>query len=451
MKKSVIKIFSVLLVCLLIFCACSNEPSADRIMFHSEIDVLLKSGKKRILNRYESAFFNEDARVFDKDLALLSYALAASTSEDNAVKTLKAMRFDNLVHHWNDDSSINGCSYVIGHRKVYDHNLVAVYIRGIGYSVEWAGNMTIGESGNHAGFETAAAEVYSALKDYLNVYCPEGNFKLWITGYSRAAALTDVLAYSIIRQEEIQIAQKDLFVYAFEPPASVSDEIVEGFPCIHNIFVESDIVASIPPAIQTADYGLSRPGTEIKMKSSANRVNTALHKYVGPDVDMPEFTPGDDYSDPAQFLEYFIKGVTGTAEDPSAASLESREKFYTTIQTRLTYLTEVLMKNNRAGLSALMQYISDNKDQLITIFFRWIADDGFYNDLKPILDSCGTEYEPSELKTACTLLPSLYLNANLDIFLLTLEADESMQNNAMYIVSCHYPEVCYALLKGYGI
>lgn len=445
MKKSVVIVFSVMLACLLFFCACSQEPSADRIMFHSEIDVLLKSSRKRILNRYETAFFNEDARDFDKDLALLSYALAASTSADNAVKTLKTMRFDNLVQHWNDDSNINGCSYVIGHRKANGRNLVAVYIRGIGYSVEWAGNMTIGESGNHAGFETAAAEVYSALKDYLNVYCPEGNFKLWITGYSRAAALTDVLAYSIIRQEEIQIEQKDLFVYAFEPPASVSSDIIAGeYPCIHNIFVESDIVASIPPA----GYGLSRPGTDIKMQSSVNRVNAALHKYVGPDVDMPEFTPGgDNYSDPATFLEYFIKGVTGTATESYAASLESRETFYSTIQTRLTYLTEVLMKNNRAGLSALMQYISDNKDQLITIFFRWIADDGFYNDLKPILDSCGTEYVAPDLQTACSLLPSLYLNANLDIFLLTLEADESMQNNAMYIVSCHYPEVCYALLK----
>ena len=35
--------------------------------------------------------------------AFLSYALAASTSADNAVKTLKTMYFDNLEQHWNDD------------------------------------------------------------------------------------------------------------------------------------------------------------------------------------------------------------------------------------------------------------------------------------------------------------------------------------------------------------
>lgn len=309
--------------------------------------------------------------------------------------------------------------------------------------------MTIGESGNHEGFETAAEEVYSALKNYLSEYCSEKSIKLWITGYSRAAALSDVLAVKIISNGEVEVSQKDLFVYAFEPPASVSSDTVnnEKYTCIHNIFVESDIVASIPPTIESADYGMCRPGVDLKMDVTVDGLEDSLHKYVGKDVDMPEFTPGDGYTDPSEFLEYFLEGLTSATTDPEAASLESREKFYSTIQSRLSYLAEVLMKNNRAGIGALTEYISEHKDELALIIFRWIGDDGFYNDLAPILDSCGTEYDTAELKTACSIIPSLYKNTDFDIFLLGFVADSSKATNAMYTVSCHYPEVCYALLN----
>ena len=446
-----------MLVCLLFFCACKHEPepSGDSVEFSSEIYVLLKDGKKEISNRYESEFFCRDARVFDKDLALLSYALAAATSPENALKILKSIWFDNLEQHWNGDDDINGCSYIIGRRKVGDSNLVAVYIKGIDYNVEWAGNLTIGALGNHEGFETAAAEVYAALKEYLAANNLKDNLKIWITGYSRAGAITDVLAYDIITKKEITIAQENLFVYAFEPPASLSsDAIAEEYQCIHNFFAEADLIPSVPPAIESADYGLSRPGTDLKTDSSVDRVNGCLHQYVDPDVSMPEFTPGefvsgDSFTNPAEFLACFIKGATGATDDATAASLESRAKFYSTIQNRLPYLVKILMKNNRTGVNALIQYITDHKDDLMSIFFKWVVGDGFYEDLSSILDSCGTEYVVSDLKAACSILPSLYLNIKLDTFLLNIAGDGSIIANVKYIISCHYPEVCYALLMGY--
>ncbi len=458
MKKSVVVLLSIMLACILFFCACEEEPepSGDVLEFSSEIYVLLSDGKKEISNRYESDFFRNDSRVFDKNLALLSYALAASTSPENAVKTLGSMWFDNLEQHWNGDDDINGCSYVIGSRKVGDSNLVAIYIKGIDYNVEWAGNLTIGALGNHAGFETAAAEVYAALKEYLAANNLNDNLKIWITGYSRGGAITDVLAYDIITKKEVAIQQENLFVYAFEPPASLSSNaIAEEYQCIHNFYAESDLIPSIPPAITSADYGLSRPGTDLKTDSSVDRVNGFLHQYVDPDVSMPAFTAGafvsgDSYTNPAEFLACFIKGVTSATEDATAASLENRDKYYSTIQNRLPYLVKTLMKNNRAGVNALIEYITIHKDELMTIFFRWVVGDGFYEDLAPILDSCGTEYVASDLKAACSVLPSLYLNIKLDAFLLNIAGDDSMISNVKYIISCHYPEVCYALLKGYS-
>ena len=448
MKKHFIKgILFMILVSILFLCACRQEPNppAERITITSEIDVMLKSGSMEIQNTYKTDYFRGDACLFDKDLALLSFALAALTSRNNAIDTLNAMSFDNLRQNWNDEGKINGCSYVIGHRTVDNYELVAVYVNGTGYNVEWAGNFTLGETGNHEGFDIAAKEVYEALKEYVAMYYPKKNIKFWITGYSRAAAIADVVAYNIIEEKDLNTRQSDLYVYAFEAPASIAKDKAKAYQCIHNIMAETDVIPAIPPLA----YGLSRPGVELKMASDPDTVNARLHEYVDQGIAMPTFTAGDDYNNPSEFLTYFIDGILSKSSNPTAASFESREKYYSSIQVRIVYLTEVLEKNNSAGLRALIKYIEDNRASLFSIFMRWISEDGFYSDLKEILTSCHTEYADSELKNACSILPSLYLNENLDAFLIGFVADTDKRNNVMYITCCHYPEVCYALLKGY--
>ena len=445
MKKHLINLFvPFLLVFVLLFCACQQDPTPapeDEITFSSEIDVLLKSGTTTIRNVYRSDYFRDDACDFDKDLALLSFALADSTSNDNVVNTLTAMKFSNLEQHWNSSGDISRCSFVIGHRKVDDSELIAVYIKGTNYNTEWAGNLTIGADGNHEGFSHAANEVYIALKDYIAAYYSKKNIKLWITGYSRAAAISNVVAFNIIEKKELKIKQSDLFVYAFETPSSISSDKAKEYQCVHNIMAESDIVASIPPAA----YGLSRVGTDHKMASDPIKVTACLHVFVDPDINMPTFTPGDDYADPAEFLEYFLNLIMVAApeEQPQAPSFESRSSYYSTIQTRLAYLVEILMKDNRAGLGALMEFLTE-KGYMYAL--SWLMTEGlFYTDLKPLLDAKEIDYNAERLETACSLVFNLKDNTNLisNAASLLLAKD-----NVMYIINCHYPEVCYALLKG---
>lgn len=446
MKKHLIDLFvPFLLVFVLLFCACQQDPTPapeDEITFSSEIDVMLKSGTTTIRNVYRSDYFRDDACDFDKDLALLSFALADSTSDDNAVNFLSAMKFSNLEQHWNTADEINRCSFVIGHRKVDNCDLLAVYIKGTRYNPEWAGNLTIGETGDHEGFRLAALEVYIALKDYIAAYYPNKNLKIWITGYSRAAAISNVVAFNIIDRKELKVKQSDLFVYAFEPPASISSDKAREFQCVHNIMAESDIVASVPPAT----YGLSRVGTDHKMSSDPIKLNTCLHVFVDPTIKMPTFTPGDDYENPAEFLEYFLNLIMVAApeEQPQAPSFESRSSYYSTIQTRLAYLVEILMKDNRAGLGALMEFLTEKG--YMQALTSWLLTDGqFYTDLKTLLDDKEIDYNAERLETACSLVSNLKDNTNLisNAASLLLAKD-----NVMYIINCHYPEVCYALLKG---
>lgn len=447
------------------------EPAADEISFSSEINVMLAGKKAIVRNTYKTDYFRKDACTFDKDLALLSCTLAASTEKDNVIKAFDSMRFDNLLRFWNDDTDIFGCSYVFGHRKVDDYELVAVYLNWIDYDVEWAGNTTIGEvsecDGNHKGFTLAAEKAYAALKKYAEDNYKGRNLKIWITGYSRAAALTDVLACEIIEKKELGVKQSDLFAYSFEAPAALLASNSKEYQCIHNIVVEADLVAGII----TPNYGLVRPGVDVVLDATPENINKCLHQVIGEEVSMPAFTPNEYYSNPTEFVDYFMTQLQAKCEEHqegyagNVPGLESRARFCSSVQERLSYLVEVLMKGSRAGLNALAGYakektIDPETGEIIpwaalSLVSTWTGTDGFYSGdentkgLKQILDACGTTYDDAKLKNACSIVEGLKYNNSMLSTALEVAATEYMRNNLMYGVSCHYPEVFYSLLNNY--
>lgn len=456
--------------------ACKQEPAPvepvpDEISFSSEINVMLTGQKAIVQNSYKTDFFRRDASVFDKDLALLSCTLAASSKRSNVIESLNAMRFDNIFQYWNDDTDIFGCSYVFGHRKVDDYELVAVYLNWIDYDVEWAGNVTIGEAsecnGNHKGFSLAAEKAYAALREYVESNYKDRNLKIWITGYSRGAALTDVVASNIIERKELSVKQSDLFAYAFEAPASILAENARQYQCIHNIVAEADLVAGIIPT----NYALSRPGVDVILDSSPENTDSCLHQVIGEEVSMPTFTASEDYSNPTEFMQYFLTILQAESDEHqegyegNVPGLESRARFCSSVQERLSYIAEVLMKNRRTGLGALTAYAQEKitdpetgeMDPMaaVSLLSTWTTTDGFYGGdeetkgLKQILDESGISYDDAKLKNACSIVEGLPYNAQLFASVLLFALDQEKINNVMYGISCHYPEVFYSLLKNY--
>ena len=67
-------------------------------------------------------------------------------------------------------------------------------VRGSGYQSEWGGNAYVGDSGNHKGFQIAADQIVAKLKDYIYRNGIHDKLKIWITGYSRAAATANLAA-----------------------------------------------------------------------------------------------------------------------------------------------------------------------------------------------------------------------------------------------------------------
>ena len=105
---------------------------------------------------------------------------------------------------------------------------------------------------------------------------------------------------------------------------------------------------------------------------------------------------------------------------------------------------ECRLKDNRAGLAALMEFLNEKGGYLYAL--TWLVTEGqFFTDLKPLLDAKEVAYDPMKLESACTLVSSLKDNENL---ISNASSLLFAKDNVMYIINCHYPEVCYALLKG---
>ena len=82
------------------------------------------------------------------------------------------------------------------------------------YKLPWANNLTIGKTGNHAGFQSGANTVLAGLNNYLASYSTVNTRKIWINGYSRSAAIGDIVAYTLVDNNLVK--EDNLYAYLFE-------------------------------------------------------------------------------------------------------------------------------------------------------------------------------------------------------------------------------------------
>lgn len=111
---------------------------------------------------------------------------------------------------------------IVGHKPI-DINgekgtLIALATRGGGYEAEWAGNFTIGMSGRHEGFSKAVEEVKRYLSTYVEAHKTEftGPVKIWMAGYSRAAATVNMVAADLTKAGKINglsLDKQNIYAY----------------------------------------------------------------------------------------------------------------------------------------------------------------------------------------------------------------------------------------------
>ncbi len=284
----------------------STEPStdADLIEFHFEGN----SGRTQTwhLNYEDDYFYSQDnGYKYNPDLAKASLCLEMSSFSTNTTSTwgqtasvnttllrtlhvrelLQKLGFDMTSYQAvNYDVPLTDTSDKVAYSMAMKYitnedggtdTLLAVPIRGGGYGGEWASNFHVSErsgtlSGNHYGFDTAANGVLKGLSNYVANHEIKGNLKIWAVGFSRGAAVANLLGRKLNNAALGSIKPNvcDIYVYTFATPAGASRQSSDQFfdPNIYNIISPVDLVPHVAPSA----WGYTRYGTTLTLPYDKN-------------------------------------------------------------------------------------------------------------------------------------------------------------------------------------
>ena len=197
---------------------------------------------------YGDALFEHSAMQYDHTLALATLALtcaAQNTWESDDLWWLDGeqgrnsdiadafrklgfanTRFLGYDQNANTLDPVDGCALA---QKTLEENgsrttIFAIILRPTFYGAEWADNLKAGPGTGHEGFIASADRLYEAVRAYLTEAEQEnelGTVKLWLGGYSRGAAIANLLAAKIAKEMPV-IRRENFFAYTFATPASLT-------------------------------------------------------------------------------------------------------------------------------------------------------------------------------------------------------------------------------------
>lgn len=219
---------------------------------------------------FSDDYLNYDGQIYHQDLAQSSIGMALSAFRipdvelarkgDNIQSYLKELGFTGIsLDQYNIEPSIQTIASAIGMKNMTDNlgpfTAIAVAISGGGYQDEWKSNFLIGNGLHHEGFNRAAGQVYNHLVGYIAQHGTLGRIKVWITGYSRAAATANRTAAMMLDNK--LVIPDNLFAYTFATPNVTRQQNAASYPSIFNIVGAFDPVPMIP----FDEWGFTRFGT----------------------------------------------------------------------------------------------------------------------------------------------------------------------------------------------
>ena len=251
--------------------------------------------------KYSDSYFYSDNTKYNDELALLSLGLEMSsitavTALDRNDQTLDStIRAANLITAFDamgfsdyklykydvpltDDSDTAACGFATKtiNNGTSNDTLVAVAIRGEGYGAEWASDFRIGDTGDATGFANAANYVLNNLEDYLQDVEVTGNLKLWVVGYSRGAAVADLMVHYINEDTAAvsdTLQSSNIYAYAFATPNAAVNASNNADNNIINIVSQNDFIPEFP----FSEWGFSRYGQTMELPAADT--DAVMEKY----------------------------------------------------------------------------------------------------------------------------------------------------------------------------
>ena len=235
-----------------------------------------KTGSKEFKGKYgyyySDGYFLSPSTSFNHPLATMSLCLAFSTYQSengsvtyqNAEKILKECKFNKdeiETFDYEKETTANGVGCIIANKKIGGKTLIAVAVRSGGYGHEWASNALLAENGNHKGFDDSADKVIGYLDDYITENGIDGEIKIWLTGFSRGAAVATHTAAKLNNGElnAAQVDKSNIYAYGFATPAGASASNNPTGKDYNNIFSVIDFNDPVP-LVAPAQWKLERFG-----------------------------------------------------------------------------------------------------------------------------------------------------------------------------------------------
>ena len=450
MKKSTLLALLSITLCIT---ACNNKKNKEDVdpnpLKDDEVEVRLPHSMNSdakdypIRVRFDDNFFKEDAKTFNKELAMLSLANTFAASDSMFIEEFYGrLKFDTNIKYTNYGitPTEDTVGYSIAHKQIGEYDLLAISIRGFNYGKEWANNFLIGEEGNHYGFDARANEIYNDLKVELEVRNYE-NVKLWITGYSRGGGISNVLSHKILSSNEIDIAPEDMYVYTFEAPRGLTEENAVAYENVHNVINNADLITYVAPE----EYGLYRCGVDVQIYFSDTNISRLLYD-LDKDITFPAFTATSDYANEQECIQWMISSLTREMDtsdpDYAAETAHTRQDFVNNYQNGVRYILGLFFSLSSSTTNKLMKKLDESS---LTEKASLLATDGIYNFIKPVLDEDHVPYVDEELRTNCNVMTK-FLQHNASILLSVMMSDSGMEN-LKHIIYMHMPEAEYVLLK----
>ena len=229
---------------------------------------------------YSDSFFSLSPEEFSITMARASMGLTASAFRSPKMPFqyeayLREAGFTGITGFGYDRApSEDSLSGVIGMKRVGGCTVIAAAACGQGYGNEWASNFKVGGGDRHEGFDAAARLFEEHLAQYLKEQGIEGSKKLWVSGFSRASAVGNILAADMIESGEFDT----VYAYLFGVPRTTRQPV--RYPGIYNICGQFDPVPSVP--LQT--WGYERYGTDLFTPAQESDADYTALAYAARDV-----------------------------------------------------------------------------------------------------------------------------------------------------------------------
>ena len=206
---------------------------------------------------YSDTFFTRPSDQYDHNFARLSLGLALAAfrdidhpeaQDDYLIEFFEDMGFGEIESEtYRKEPETDSIAYGLATKKINDTTILACGVCGGNYAAEWASNLTVGDKDRSEGFYDASKKVQAAIRDYMDRHPADGPIKLWIAGFSRAAATSNITAADLTDAGIFD----DVYAYTFATPCTTREP--SPYPNIFNIMQKDDPVPKVP--LEDWSYG----------------------------------------------------------------------------------------------------------------------------------------------------------------------------------------------------